>query len=394
MVEGLGETTATRALDRLDFADRDERHDEDWLQSLVNDHPQVLPITDLEPAFDDVVPVCRELPLPSGYLDNLLVTPRGEIVLVECKLWRNPQARREVVAQIIEYAQSLARWDFEEFDEAVKKATGRGLYDLVASESEAIDEEDFVDAVARNLRLGRFLLIVVGDGIQEGVERLADYLEQHAGFHFTLALVELCVHILPDNRYIVAPQIMARTLNIERAIVRIEQGQPIVAPVEPDAKTGSVSSRARSISEEQLFEALAGLNPALPTRLRRFVEGLGDIGVRLETASRSLVIRWRDEMGGELNLGAITEKGEYITEYANWAAHGIARLDLSHGYQDQVAKFIGGSVRKTPKPESWYVVTSGTQKPTIELMLAHEELWASAIRTLVEKFSKALNQAD
>ena len=43
----------------------------------------------------------------------LLITPDGNLVLVECKLWRNPQARREVLAQIIDYAKDLIRLDFE-----------------------------------------------------------------------------------------------------------------------------------------------------------------------------------------------------------------------------------------------------------------------------------------
>lgn len=41
-----------------------------------------------------------ELPLRSGFLDNLLLTPTGNLVVVECKLWRNFDARRKVFAQI------------------------------------------------------------------------------------------------------------------------------------------------------------------------------------------------------------------------------------------------------------------------------------------------------
>jgi len=40
-----------------------------------------------------MVPICVELPIGSKYLDNLLVTPRGDLALIECKLWRNPEAR-------------------------------------------------------------------------------------------------------------------------------------------------------------------------------------------------------------------------------------------------------------------------------------------------------------
>src|SRR5690348_2580265 len=73
-------------------------YDERWIQELIHHHPRVLPIASMEPAFWPAVPICMELPLRSGFLDNLLVTPLGDLIAVECKLWRNAEARREVIA--------------------------------------------------------------------------------------------------------------------------------------------------------------------------------------------------------------------------------------------------------------------------------------------------------
>ena len=57
-----------------------------------------------------IIPLCRELPLRGStstvYLDILAVRASGRPVLIECKLWKNPQARREVVGQILEYGAS------------------------------------------------------------------------------------------------------------------------------------------------------------------------------------------------------------------------------------------------------------------------------------------------
>jgi hypothetical protein len=50
--------------------------------------------------FSGPVPICTELNTPAGPIGNFMVTPSGLPVLVECKLWRNPEARREVVSQI------------------------------------------------------------------------------------------------------------------------------------------------------------------------------------------------------------------------------------------------------------------------------------------------------
>jgi hypothetical protein len=82
-------------------------YDEQWLQHLIQAHPEILPITEIEPAFEPAIPVCIELPTPKGYIDNFLVTPTGNLLFAECKLWRNPEARRQVVAQVMDYVESI-----------------------------------------------------------------------------------------------------------------------------------------------------------------------------------------------------------------------------------------------------------------------------------------------
>ena len=82
----------------------------------------------MEAGAGDVVPLCRELAIPraggSVFLDMLGVTQTGRLVLVECKLWRNPQARREVVAQIVEYAALLRHLSFGDLTARLKQKLG------------------------------------------------------------------------------------------------------------------------------------------------------------------------------------------------------------------------------------------------------------------------------
>ncbi|HEY4041481.1 MAG TPA: hypothetical protein VGM32_06510 [Rhodopila sp.] len=188
-IEDFSAGNTARRLERLSLtAGRSGGgYDERWLQQLVASHPQALPIGEIEVFLTGAVPVCLELATNVGPIDLLLVTPRGDLVVVECKLWRNPQARREVVGQIIDYAKELPRLSYEAFEAAIRKAEPAGsatkadrLYERAGAEAAGIDEASFINAVSRNLRRGRFLLLIVGDGIQEGVESIADFLQQHA----------------------------------------------------------------------------------------------------------------------------------------------------------------------------------------------------------------------
>jgi hypothetical protein len=173
------------------------QYNEGWVQELVHHSPSVLPINSVEPAFWPAIPVCMELPLRSGYLDNLLLTPSGDLVVVECKLWRNFEARRKVFAQIVDYAKDLQALSYPDLEQAIRTARGEPDYSLFravmdsADEDARVDESTFLDAVSRNLRRGRFLLAIVGDGVTENLEDLAKFLDQHAGLHFGLVLAHV-----------------------------------------------------------------------------------------------------------------------------------------------------------------------------------------------------------
>jgi hypothetical protein len=88
--------------------------DEAWLRDFLFAHPVALPTASIDAAYVDPLPVCRELRTPAGRIDCLFVTRFGGLVIVECKLWRNPQARREVVGQIFDYAKEIAAWGYAE----------------------------------------------------------------------------------------------------------------------------------------------------------------------------------------------------------------------------------------------------------------------------------------
>ena len=84
-----------------------------------------------------------------GFIDNLFITPRGDIVLVETKLWRNPQARREVIAQALDYVAALMTMDYASFEAAAAKAglTTTSLHALVADQADALEESAFFEVL-------------------------------------------------------------------------------------------------------------------------------------------------------------------------------------------------------------------------------------------------------
>jgi hypothetical protein len=78
--------------------------------------------------------------------------------------------------------------------------------------------------VSRNLEYGRFLLLIAGDGIREGVENLTDFLDRLGRLEFTFGLVELALYRLPEGALLVQPRVLAKTMIVRRTVVRIDGG--------------------------------------------------------------------------------------------------------------------------------------------------------------------------
>ncbi len=361
-------------------------HDEAWLQDLIYKHPQILPIAQIEPGFGRPLPVAREVACGHGYIDNLYLTPAGEIILVETKLWRNVQARREVVAQALDYVSALMSMGYEAFEAEVLKARGgerKRLYDLFVEEPEALDEAAFIDAVAQNLFRGRMLVIALGDGIRQEAEVLARLLQSHAGALFTFALVELATWRNTETGDILAvPNTLAQTVMIERGILVFDDGIPQIKAVPPEAQ-----QRAQSLTETMFFEEIAKKDPALPGAIRSFLKMVEPLGVEPDLkASLNLKV---DLPGAPraTNFGYVTRGAKLWTSTLAWTAP----RDIALCYNETLAKLIGGTLASNGE---LYVSTNGTSAPLVtKLLPAHAEAWSEAMRRAIEEIRQSVAEA-
>jgi hypothetical protein len=379
LVSADGETA--QSLFPLEFTDS-TKYDEPWLQRLVHRQPSVLPIPSIEATFWPAVPVCMELPLRSGYLDNLLMTPAGDLIVIECKLWRNVEARRKVIAQAIDYAKDLQRTNYAELEQAIRAARKEPAYELFrdvanTEPDSALDESGFIDAVTRNLRRGRFLLMIVGDGITENVESMIEFLQQHAGLHFALALVQLNIFELPNTRErIVVPSIPMRTINVTRGIVEMADGLPkiIALPNTPAHTTPT------TLSADKLFASLDKIQPNTSDRLIDFLKTCEDLQITYEV-KKGLIVRMIVEDYKTVPF-VVSANGNVDAGYM------FGLKDLMRSFAYALAAAIPDTVvRETPK--SWIVKKRNGKFFTIWDVLEYQ----SGIRSAFEELNKALRQA-
>jgi hypothetical protein len=245
--------------------------DESFLQELLADHPELLPVHDIRDDAGSLLCIGREVAVSSGAIDNLYLSTEGYPVIVETKLWRNPQARREVLSQTLDYVKELVQRDYEWsaeqwklFSQQDQKNAGDLLTRLNDLSDDEIDEQFIVDRVNRALSRGDVIAMIVSDGIETRLQALVAHLcKDSSHLRYSLALVELACYKFgqrDDDGILVVPRIVQDVEPVQRAYVRVDvaealEKQVTVAPVVVPEGDETTTSRV-TLNEEDFLEAI------------------------------------------------------------------------------------------------------------------------------------------
>jgi len=222
---------------------------EAWLRDMLFKYPEIIPTDDIDSTFGPLIPLCKELRTDAGPIDAVFINTRGRLTFVECKLWKNPQARREVVAQTLDYVSALTGWEYADLQRQVAAALGRQgniPFELARKADDKLKEQDFGDSVSRLLREGRFLVLIAGDGIREGVQSLTELVNRTATKAFTFGLIEIALYDFGKKRLAIQPRVLAETETITRqlTIVKMNGGAEAIAVDEAEDESAVVRGKA------------------------------------------------------------------------------------------------------------------------------------------------------
>ncbi|RAU20199.1 hypothetical protein CU669_19635 [Paramagnetospirillum kuznetsovii] len=380
--------------------DTTDAYKEDLLQHIVDTAPEVLPLAEIDRGFVGARSICRELPFSldlqrAKRLDNLLITPDGGIVLVECKLIRNNEAKIAVVSQLLGYLTDISKWRYSDLEQAVKavraemKCEDSSLYELANAGSVGLDEIEFSEIVDLNLRRGRMLALIVGDGVSDRVQDIAEFLSGKATTPFTLGLVKLDIFRMPgndDSGYLVLPQVQVRT-QVYEIPVRVLQGG-IVAEItntENDKTALSPQKIRATTSEQGILDALKASAPDHVDAVSNFISDCKNLGCEIKSSPKSFSICAIDPLGNPWNLARFHFNGKVLVDSLA-AQDRAAGTDIGKSYQYAVAALIpGGRVKTTPKTPNWAtVVNANGGDLQIADMMAIKERWLDLIAATAE----------
>lgn len=323
MLSGLDEIIVTD-IRPISFSRQDQSSfKEDLLQEIVDKSPEVLPIRDFYPTTS-VCSLGREIPLDlgerQGFIDNLLATNDGHLVIVETKLYRNPEAVRDAVVQTLEYGMAVHKMTLLDLESRIRRGDQRGnrLKNEETIRSRAASmmgfSDDFEIALERYQRTGEILLLIVADGIRTSVERITQWMNDNgSSTPIKFGLVELRFYELPDGQKIVIPKTLLKTKEISRHVVVVDIQNETAANVSAvvvdkflttsggaATKSRPVKSSAPPLTRESLFVSIGAENKRIAEELLEQIESIG-----LDENTKS---------GGSLRYGITNpqDEGEFI----------------------------------------------------------------------------------
>lgn len=245
---------------------------ESWFRDAIFKMPELV----IEPCRaagltnDDWYPWRKEFATEVGSIDVLLVSSQGRVAVVETKLASNPEGRRKVLAQALDYVTHL------------KDAIDGANPEIPLDENkESVTE---IDAVREALSQGDVLVIIASDDIDSRVARLSRGLfSEHLVKHWDLALIDLAIYQQRENGsgdFLIVPCLRNVVESELRQVVRvIVQGEDPKATVEVEHVDVDEDQPARQKwDEKQFFEGLKLWNA--PPSVQKLAADLRELGSR------------------------------------------------------------------------------------------------------------------
>ena len=239
--------------------------DENFFQTLIEKYPAILAGDQINPDTPrQFVLISREMGVPSEqdggaqwFLDHLFIDQDAIPTFVEVKRSTDTRIRREVVAQMLDYAANATQyWPIDliraNYEKCVMEDGATALADIgIIPEN----EDSFWQSVNGNLRSGRVRLIFAADMIPSSLQRIIEFLNGQMVDTEVLGL-EIKQFRSPDGLTTLVPHLIGRTasaVQTKRSESRKWDEDSFVAQ---SAELGGESNAALCKKLLKAFEAL------------------------------------------------------------------------------------------------------------------------------------------
>lgn len=312
---------------------------EDELQAILGRFPELL--TDAD--FGEETPrrwlqVTREAAVPDSDIgsgrwscDHLFLDQDGVPTLVEVKRATDTRSRREVVAQMLDYAANAVSWwrveSLMEWFAAQCEKDGVSPLERISNVLGAVADDDssFWKGVQTNLTGGRIRMVFVADRIGPELERIIEFLNEQMNPATVLGLELHLFSSGPDR--ILAPRLIGATsrATAQKSVVRQQPAASVEEWLETRVRTPE--ARERVIRFIEIARAHGAIPVVVGTAVAIEYDSLRVFYVWPPHGRPSLAtykLPWSEQ----IRSGVLKELEELGFRLSSYALTGEARFEL------------------------------------------------------------------
>lgn len=268
-------------------------------------------------------------------------------VVFEDKLFRNPEAKREILGQILDYAQIIQDADTDLLLPQLDKAHSGWL----AEENETL--------VTQALQSGDFLLVICGDRIQARLGVYAEYLKKMFGPMVAVDIALMSLAIFSDGaQHILVPHVLALYTSEQgttiKVVVENADGQPIGkrAPKIIEETTAK-KRRGEALETEALMEEIKKATGVDGDKAASVAKLLFDYakehGAEVLPTASGASVRVKDKNSNKRStLFVVTKLGTFYVGWLDrWVTVAHVSPEIPNSYRQRLTEIFGRS------PEAW-----------------------------------------
>jgi len=317
------EGNQTKVLDQKAF------DNEALLQDVVERFPEVIAQDDLG-VTEPFLVIGREVATKAGYIDVLCIDGDGVLSVIETKLARNSQIRREVVGQVLEYVAQLSKWRAHDVVQSANQyfaSTGvkvgertATIFDLLVTEQEEEPGSlpmDLYDKIENNLRKGIIKLVIASDSIPETLKDTVTFINSFSNFDIYVLQIQ---SYQKDQLQIYAPTVFGFT----------------------HKPAGGVTTDKIQWDEESFFKSLSNLRPEAVQTIQKLYSFTKEnaAGIQWGTGRSSSSFSYTvDSVKKKFNIFAVLNQGDTGRILINFGSmKGVIPNEELHAFRESLNK--------------------------------------------------------
>jgi len=181
------------------------------LQDQIEAHPGVLDVlSTINKQDTSLLIIGREFAVQSGSIDFLATDAEGTVYIVETKLAANPELRRAVIGQVLEYASNLRDMPYEVFEaqcsDYCQRPLAHALTDFYRNQANDDDAArgpgEYEWGPQRGLEQAQFNIVVVTDAINFEIQRLFNYIDEVTSDNLNFIVLEINKYQVEGKTYL------------------------------------------------------------------------------------------------------------------------------------------------------------------------------------------------